>query len=239
MRKKLYRAIDSAPYIAVMVLTIIASIVPLAFREDYPVFDIIEKVSTALFLLDYAARWCTADLALPDRKMPFAAYPFSAMAMIDLISLLPSFTVLWDGLKLLRLVRILRVLRALKLARYSRSMQMIANVFREQRESLLTVCLMALAYILVSALIVYNVEPETFETFFEAVYWATISLTTMGYGDIYPVTPVGRLFTMLSSLLGIAIVALPAGIVTAGYMDEIRRSREKGEEEKEVPQKDS
>ena len=103
---------------------------------------------------------------------------------------------------------------------------MIGSVFREQRESLLTVLMLALAYILISALVVYNVEPETFADFFEAVYWATVSLTTMGYGDIYPVTTVGRLVTMLSSLLGIAVVALPAGIVTAGYMDELKKERE-------------
>lgn len=103
---------------------------------------------------------------------------------------------------------------------------MIGSVFREQRESLLTVLMLAFAYILISALVVYNVEPETFANFFEAVYWATVSLTTMGYGDIYPVTTVGRLVTMLSSLLGIAVVALPAGIVTAGYMDELKKERE-------------
>jgi voltage-gated potassium channel len=77
------------------------------------------------------------------------------------------------------------------------------------------------AYILISALVIFNVEPESFETFFDAIYWATVSLTTVGYGDIYPVTTVGRVVTMLSSILGIAIIALPAGIITAGYMKEI------------------
>ena len=78
---------------------------------------------------------------------------------------------------------------------------------------------------LVSALIVFNVEPDTFENFFEAVYWATVSLTTVGYGDIYPVTTIGRVVTMVSSFVGIAIVALPAGIITAGYMDRIQKEK--------------
>ena len=102
-------------------------------------------------------------------------------------------------------------------------MKIIARVLRNSREALLAVCTFAGAYILVSALVIFNVEPDSFETFFEAVYWATVSLTTVGYGDIYPVTVVGRLVAMASSIFGIAIVALPAGIITAGYKNEIRK----------------
>ena len=80
---------------------------------------------------------------------------------------------------------------------------------------------MAAAYILVSALVIYNVEPESFGTFFDAIYWATISLTTVGYGDIYPVTTIGRIVTMISSAFGIAIIALPSGVITAAYLAEI------------------
>lgn len=92
---------------------------------------------------------------------------------------------------------------------------MILNVLAKEKIALISVGSFALAYILVSALVVFSVEPDSFETFFEAVYWATVSLTTVGYGDIYPVTTTGRIVTMVSSLLGIAIVALPAGIITA------------------------
>ena len=82
---------------------------------------------------------------------------------------------------------------------------------------------MAVAYILISALVIYNVEPESFETFFDAIYWATISLTTVGYGDIYPITTIGRIVTMISSAFGIAIIALPSGVITAVYLDEINK----------------
>jgi voltage-gated potassium channel len=82
---------------------------------------------------------------------------------------------------------------------------------------------MAISYIFVSALIIYNVEPETFETFFDAIYWATISLTTVGYGDIHPVTTLGRLVAMLSSIFGIAIIALPSGVFAAGYLSELNK----------------
>ena len=83
-----------------------------------------------------------------------------------------------------------------------------------------------MVYTLISALVIYNLEPESFENFFEAIYWATVSLTTVGYGDIYPVSTVGRVVAMISSVFGIAIVALPSGVITAGYLAEI----EKGEE---------
>ena len=146
------------------------------------------------------------------------------MAVIDLLSILPSLTVLNNGFKLLKLFRLLRtlkVLRTFKFLRYSKSFEIIVNVFKKQRKILSAVVSLAVAYILISALIIYNVEPDSFNTFFDAIYWATVSLTTVGYGDVYPVTAIGRVVTMLSSVFGIAIIALPAGVITAGYMSEI------------------
>lgn len=88
---------------------------------------------------------------------------------------------------------------------------------------------LAIAYILIAALVIYNVEPDSFNSFFDAIYWATVSLTTVGYGDIYPITTIGRIVTMGSSIFGIAIVALPAGIITAGYMNEINSEKEEAD----------
>lgn len=105
--------------------------------------------------------------------------------------------------------------------RYSNNIYIILDVLKKAKRSLTAVCILAGGYILIAALVIFNLEPDTFKKFFEAIYWATVSLTTVGYGDIYPTSPVGRVFTMISSLLGIAIVALPAGIITAGYMKEV------------------
>ena len=102
----------------------------------------------------------------------------------------------------------------------------IISVIKKSKEALFAVCTLAVGYILISALIVFNVEGETFGTFFDAVYWATVSLTTVGYGDIYPVSTAGRIVTIISSMFGIAIVALPAGIITAGYMEELTSAEE-------------
>ena len=236
MRKRLYEIVTasgsddrvSSGYDAFMIVLIVVSLVPLAFKDETPFLSALDKTCACVFVLDYLARWMTADYKYGNRSvLSFVRYPFSFMAVIDLLSVLPSFTVMNSCFKVLRMARMfraLRVLRVLKAARYSRSLQIILRVFRRSREALLTVGTLALAYILICALVILNVEPESFENFYDAVYWACVSLTTMGYGDIYPVTAVGRFFTMISSFLGIAIVALPAGIITAGYMAEVEHT---------------
>ena len=234
MRKKLFLIIEpvnndnklSNIYDFVMMVTIVISIVPLAFKETNIVFKWIDYITVSIFILDYFLRFITADYKLNKSVASFFVYPITPMAIIDLVSILPSITVLNNGfrlLKLFRLLRTLKVLRAFKFLRYSRSFDIIASVFKKQKKVLSAVATMAIAYTLVSALVIYNVEPESFETFFDAIYWATISLTTVGYGDIYPVTTIGRIVTMISSAFGIAIIALPSGVITAGYLAEISK----------------
>lgn len=233
MRKRIYEIISaskgndklSAAYDFFMIAVIVASLVPLVSKQSFATFEVIDKVCAIIFIVDYLLRWVTADYKYSKTNaVSFLRYPFSAMAIIDLISILPSITVLDQGFKLFRLLRMfraLRVFRAFKLFRYSKNAQIIANIFKKQKGPLCYVLILAIGYIIISALIIFNVEPDSFNSFFDAIYWATVSLTTMGYGDIYPVTEIGRIVTMISSLFGIAIVALPAGIITAGYMDEL------------------
>lgn len=147
------------------------------------------------------------------------------MAIIDLLSILPSINMINKGfkaLKTLRLIRTFRVLRIFKSFRYSKNIQIILQVRKNSKKALIAVLYLAIGYIFVCALIIFNVEPDSFNTFFDAI---TISLTTVGYGDIYPITTLGRIITMVSSFMGIAIVALPAGIITAGYMKEIESDK--------------
>ena len=161
-------------------------------------------------------------------------YPFTPWAIIDLVSILPAINVLNNGFKLFRLFRIirtLRVFRVFKALRYSKSIIVIVDVIKRSKDALYAVCTFAVAYTIITALIIFNVEGDTFTTFFDAIYWATVSLTTVGYGDIYPVTTAGKIITMISSIFGIAIVALPAGIITAGYMDAINESKKNENEE--------
>ena len=238
IRRRVYEIIEVAReddrasfwYDMLMLLTIVVSILPLAFKKRYWIFQYTDEVTTTLFIVDYLLRLWTADFKLNDRSAAaFFRYPFTPWAIIDLVSILPTLAYLHVKLRMFRVFRLfrtLRVLRIFKALRYSKSMTIIMTVIRNSKEALGAVCMLAVMYILVSALVIFNVEGKSFDTFFEAVYWATVSLTTVGYGDIYPVTTAGRVITMVSSLFGIAIVALPAGIITAGYMEELVEMRD-------------
>jgi len=234
MRKRIYQILDPVDgdtvldyvYTYGMMAVIVISIIPLAFKETNTAFKLIEYISTAIFMIDYALRIFTADIALKKGPISFLIYPFTFMAIVDLLAILPTFLAISGGfkvLKLFRLMRTMRVFRAFKIFRYSKNVLLVLNVIKRQKSALLAVATLAIGYILIAALVIFNVEPESFNNFFEAVYWATVSLTTVGYGDIYPVSTVGRVVTMISSFIGIAIVALPAGIVTAGYLEEIKK----------------
>lgn len=241
MRKRLYEIIEigedndklSKAYDFFMLLTIIISIVPLWTHQNNELFEWIDTVTCVIFIIDYVARWITADFKLGRGAVSFLLYPFTVMAIIDLVSFLPSLTVMQKGFKMLKIFRLFRtfkVFRVFKAFRYSKSISMITNVFRKQKDSLLVVCGFAIAYIIISALVMFNAEPDTFTTMFDAIYWATISLTTVGYGDVYAISEVGKVITMISSVLGIAIVALPAGIIIAGYQDELEKQKNKENE---------
>ena len=151
--------------------------------------------------------------------------PFSFFGIVDLLSILPSLTMLSSGFKLFRLFRLNKALKALKFLRYSHSFELILNVIKREKRALAAVCVLAGGYIALSALIMFQVEPDSFDTFFDAIYWAVVTLTTVGYGDIYPTSEIGRIVSMMSSFMGIAIVALPTGIITAGYMRELSREK--------------
>ena len=243
-RRKIYVIIEPAhgisrlsrAYDAMMLALIVVSIIPMLFSQNYPTFRIIEIVAASIFILDYLLRWITADYKLGKGKASFFLYPFTFMALIDLLSIVPVFTVMNNSFKLLRLTRLFRIARLFKIFRYTK-LDILINVLKKEQKVLGTVLGMAVFYVFVTAIIMFNVEPQTnpvtgeptFRSFFDALYWATVTLTTVGYGDVCPVTTIGRFVSMLSSLFGIAIIALPSGVITASYMDELRKeSKQEG-----------
>lgn len=243
MRKRIYQIIEpgergntaSIAYDILMMVAIIASIIPLMFVEDNMAFRIIEWVTVSFFILDYLLRWITADLRMGKGKWSFVLYPVSAWAIIDLLSILPALSLLGRGFKIFRITRLLRILRLIKIIRYSDKIQVLGRVIRKEKKVLLSVLVIAVFYVFLTALIMFNAEPHvnpatgavTFGDFFDALYWATVTLTTVGYGDLCPVTDIGRVVSMLSSLFGVAIIALPSGVITASYLDELRSRKKK------------
>lgn len=241
MRKRVYEIIEqgrdndwcSYAYDVIMLIAITASIIPLTFVEFYKCFIIIESITVTLFIIDYILRWITADFRLGRKKVSFLIYPFTGWAIIDILSILPGLHILGSGFKILRISRLLRILRLFKFIRYSDKIQVLGKVIRKERAILLTVLGIAVFYVFLTALVMFNVEPHinpntgvvTFDNFFDALYWATVTLTTVGYGDVTPVTDIGRFISMISSLFGVAIIALPSGVITASYLDELRNSK--------------
>lgn len=242
LRKEIYRLVDprnkktyaSRIYDIVMIIAIVMGILPLMFKKQYEIFLYFDLVSGVCFIADYILRWCTADYESKGNKVAaFVIYPFTPMAIIDLLSILPVFNLLGSTFKLFRVPRLLKILRIFKVIRYFEPLEIIMAVIRKQSKILLTVLSLAIFYIFITALIMFNVEEEInpangqylFDTFFDAFYWATCTLTTVGYGDLYPISDVGRIISIVSSMVGIAIIALPSGIITAGYMDELKNRK--------------
>ena len=236
MRRRIYQIIEkgsaddklSVFYDRFMLLCITASIIPLCFKETNPAFWWMDKITVFVFIVDYILRWATADFKmLGKRKVSFLKYPFTPFAIIDLVTILSSLTPLNSSVKAFRILRLPKCMKTLKFLRYSKGFQLMARVFHKKKDDLLTVCYLAIGYILVSALILFQVEPETFKNFFDAVYWSAITLMTVGYGDFYPVTYIGKAVAIVSSFLGVMVFALPTGIITAGYLAELDHKKNK------------
>lgn len=247
-REKIYKIVEpgnkdsivSQVYDILMLIAIAIGILPLVFRTQYKIFWYFDLVSGICFIVDYILRWITADYKSKRSKLAaFVIYPFTPMAIIDLLSILPIFNLLGPTFKVFRVLRFLKILRVFKVIRYFEPLVIIMSVIRTQSRILLTVFSLAVFYIFITALIMFHVEeeinPETgeylFNTFFEAFYWSACTLTTVGYGDLYPISNTGRVISIISAMVGIAIIALPSGIVTAGYMDELKNRKEKKDKE--------
>lgn len=217
-----------------MLCFIVISIIPLTSREHNPLFMWLDIISVSVFIIDYALRWMTADLKMPElpRWRAFLRYPFTIFAIIDLLSILPSFLMISRALKVLRITRLMKILRVFKFIRYSENVRLLLKVLYKERRILFTVLIFALFYIVVTAMIMFNVEESVmFENYLDALYWATTTLTTVGYGDICPTSNIGRVISMLSALLGVAVIALPSGVITASYLEELRDMKNASKDE--------
>lgn len=191
-----------------------------------------EDFSVAIFTIEYLLRlWscvCHPEFARPiTGRLRFALRP---MQIIDLLAILPfylEFLVL--DMRFVRVFRLFRLLRLAKLSRYSKTSQMLARVFTSRKEELLiTASVMAVMLILASSFIYFaenEAQPDKFPDIPSAMWWAIVTLTTVGYGDVYPVTTLGKFLAAAIAVLGVGMFALPAGILGASFVEEIERQK--------------
>lgn len=221
---------SSRAYDVVITTAVIVGLLPMTLKGENLYTRLIEFLTGFIFLTDYCVRVYTADFKMGYKSIKaYIAYVLTPLAIMDLLAIIPVITLFVPVSGFIRLLKLFRFFRVFKLIRYSKTMIVIANVIRKVKSQLLAVLILILIYIFVSAMLVFQMEQEIFDSFLDALYWATISITTIGYGDISPVTPVGRIITMISALVGMAIIALPTGIITAAYMNEINKKKTKYE----------
>jgi voltage-gated potassium channel len=221
---------SSRAYDVVITTAVIVGLLPMTLKGENLYTRLIELLTGFIFLTDYCVRVYTADFKMGYKSIKaYIAYVLTPLAIMDLLAIIPVITLFIPVSGFIRLLKLFRFFRVFKLIRYSKTMIVIANVIRKVKSQLLAVLILILIYIFVSAMLVFQMEQEIFDSFLDALYWATISITTIGYGDISPVTPVGRIITMISALVGMAIIALPTGIITAAYMNEINKKKTKYE----------
>lgn len=198
------------------------------------VFYYIELVSVIIFSIEYFLRVWTSDMIRPEMR-PFKArliYVFSFMAIIDILSILPFYLpfLIPIDLRVLRILRVLRLFRVFKFNRYTTALSIIATVFKRKKSQLLSSIFVVLLLMIIAAVLMYNVEseaqPEEFSNAFSSLWWAVATLTTVGYGDIYPITVLGKLLSAIIALLGIGLVAVPTGIISAGFTELINEEKE-------------
>lgn len=198
----------------------------------------IEEVASVVFTIEYLLRILTADLLYPGKSVLVSRirYVLSPMAIIDLLAILPFWLpmLLPCSMLALRSLRLVRILRILKLNRYFDAIRSIGAVLSSKRRELIGSMFFVILLMLVSSLLMYSVEhdaqPEVFRNAFSGLWWAVATLTTVGYGDIYPVTVLGRILGALIAFSGIAALAIPTGIITAGLTERIGHSRDFCEE---------
>lgn len=200
----------------------------LKYGDLFHKFDVF---SVIIFSIEYVLRvWsCTYE---PQYKHWFwgrVKYIFTWGALIDLVAILPFYfgTVKLFDLRELRLLRLLRLLRIFRLTSYMKSAQVIANVFKNRFQELLISLVLTTGLIIIASCLMYFAEhlaqPEKFGSIPRTLWWSVVTLATIGYGDMVPITVVGKILTGVIALAGVAFFALPAGIITAGFLEEIRK----------------
>ena len=219
--------------ISINVLAVFLETVAPIYQEYQRGFWYFEVLSVLVFTFEYLARvWSSIDLETADNRSPIIGrlrYMLTPIALVDLIAILPFYLSLYLTLDL-RFLRVLRLLRLFKLTRYSPALGALLDVVQKEADALLAALVVLLMMLVISAGGIYFLEnelqPETFGSMPDSLWWAIVTLTTVGYGDVIPVTTLGKMFGGLIGLIGIGMIALPAAILASGFAENIRSRKQ-------------
>ena len=196
------------------------------------IFNYFEAFSVAIFTLEYVGRiWaCTVVEKYARPITGRIRFSLTPLLIIDFISIVPFYLpFIGVDLRVVRSLRLLRLIRILKLARYSSALRTIGAVFKSKKEELILSFVALMILLILSASLMYyaenNAQPDIFSSIPATVWWAVVTLTTVGYGDVYPITTAGKVIAGIISILGIGMVALPAGIISSGFVNQLNKQR--------------
>lgn len=246
LKKKIYDFINLnslfQKFIYTLIILNVLSLILASYKEVYAkyefYFENFEFFSVIVFTAEYILRFWTADLNF-EKSNPFSKrikFSFSAFGLIDLFAILPFYLPLLFpfDLRVLRILRLFRLLRIFKLGRLSKSLQTITSVLKESKSELSITLFVAFILMILSSTLMYYVEneaqPEKFENIGQSLWWSVATLTTVGYGDIYPITGLGKILSSVIALIGIGFVALPTGIISSAFISKMQAEKENNKE---------
>ena len=248
IKEKIYRLVEKGSHgqrmnrlfdyfimslILLSVISIILESIP-EINNDYgKILSNFNLISIVIFTIEYLMRLYVSDLTHPSTNRVKSAFRFifSAYGLIDLLAILPFYLpmLIKMDLRFLRALRLTRFLRILKVNRYNDSLNLIWTVIKEKKSELAVTGFVTFLILLLASFIMYYVEgdkqPDQFPNIIASFWWAVATLTTVGYGDVYPITGLGKMISGLIAILGIGMVALPTGLISAGFMSKIENKK--------------
>lgn len=239
MKYKVYALLQNKSVIKFIYGLIIINVLALILesyqdiRSNYQaVFDGIEIFSVIVFTIEYILRLWSADYI--DSQNPLRSrvkFALSPLGIIDLLAILPFYLPMLVpiDLRVVRILRLLRLLRIFKLGRFSKSLQTINEVIKETKADLAITLFVTFILLVLSSTLMYHfereVQPDKFASIGHAFWWSVATLTTVGYGDVYPITGIGKILSAVIALIGIGFVALPTGIISSAFVDKLQKKK--------------
>ncbi len=248
LKEKIFRLVEKGSHgskinllfdyaIMSLILLSIISIILESIKEIGADFKLLlewfDLFSVFIFSIEYLLRLYVSDLTHPSssKLKSVLKFIFSIKGLIDLFAIMPFYLpmLIKMDLRFLRTLRLIRILRILKINRYTKSLNLIWSVLKEKKSELAVTGFVTLLLLIFASFIMYNVEgdkqPEAFPNILATFWWAVATLTTVGYGDVYPITGLGKFISGIIALMGIGLVALPTGIIGAGFMDRLKSGK--------------